>query len=176
VFSTGTLLDTSRLRYLIAERTGISQSNVHAYVVGEHGDSEFPLWSSATIANVPIRDWRVGGERIFSDQVLDEVSASVTQAAYRVIEGKGATNYAIGLSSSYLVESLLSTQRSVMPLSSVLDNYYGVSGIALSVPSLVSNEGLIQPVSVPMSATEIQNLHRSAATMRETLATIGYQA
>lgn len=174
VFSTGTLLDTSRLRYLIAQKAQVAQSNVHAYMAGEHGDSEFPLWSCARIANVPIRDWELGGKRVFTDVVLDDIAHSVTNAAYRVIEGKGSTNYAIGLSGSHLVERLLATDRSVQPLSGMLTDYYGVSDVALSVPSLVSNEGLIQPVSVPMSGLEIDQLRRSAAALKETLKHVGH--
>ncbi len=174
LFSTGTLLDTSRLRYLIAKHANISQTNVHATVAGEHGDSEFVVWSNATIAGVPIRDWQVNGERVFVDSLLDEIAHQVTHAAYSVIEGKGATNYAIGLSASYLVESLLATGRSAMPLSGVLNNYYGVSDVAASVPCLVSNKGLEQQIMVPMSAHEIEQLHNSAETMKETLEQIGY--
>lgn len=174
VFSSGTLLDTSRLRHLIAQRAGIAPSNVHAMIVGEHGDSEFPLWSSATISSVPIRDWTVRGTKFFTDDVLDDIGRSVTRAAYRVIEGKGATNYAIGLSGSYLAERLLSPTRSVLPVSGVLDDYYGISGVALSVPSLVSNEGLIEQVKVPMTDDEIGKLRASADTLRATLASVGF--
>jgi L-lactate dehydrogenase len=174
VFSTGTLLDTSRVRYQLAERAGVSESNVHAYVVGEHGDSEFPIWSSAHIANVPIRDWEVDGERVFTDAALEELAESVKQAAYRVIEGKGATNYAIGLTGSYLVESLLSTTRHVLPLSSVLNDYYGVSGVALSVPCLVGNSHLVDTIHAPMTISEIRRFRESAEAVRATLKSIGY--
>lgn len=174
VFSTGTLLDTSRLRTQLAERAGVSEGNVHAYVVGEHGDSEFPIWSSAHIANVPIRDWEVAGVPAFTDALLDELAESVRSAAYRVIEGKGATNYAIGLTGSYLVEALLSTTRRVLPLSSVLDDYYGVSGVALSVPSLVGNARLVDTIHAPMTISEIRRFRESAEAVRDTLRSIGH--
>lgn len=174
VFSTGTLLDTSRLRYQLAERAGVSESNVHAYVVGEHGDSEFPIWSSANIAGVPLRDWEVNHIRVFTDTVLEELAESVKHAAYRVIEGKGATNYAIGLTGSYLVESLLSTTRRVLPLSSVLDDYYGVSGVALSVPSLIGGSRLVDTIHAPMTLNEIRRFRESAETVRETLHSVGF--
>ncbi|MFP5416484.1 MAG: L-lactate dehydrogenase [Actinomycetes bacterium] len=174
VFSTGTLLDTSRLRNRLAERARVSESNVHAYVVGEHGDSEFPIWSSAHIASVPIRDWEVDGELVFTDAILDELAEEVKYAAYRVIEGKGATNYAIGLTGSYLVESLLSTTRRVLPLSSVLDDYYGVSGVALSVPSLVGGGRLADTVHAPMTLSEIRRFRESADAVRATLRSVGY--
>ncbi len=173
-FSTGTLLDTSRLRWRIAQQTNVAQRNVHATIAGEHGDSEFPLWSCATIGPVPIREWRVGGEKVFTEQLLDEMADEVIHAAYHVIEGKGATNYAIGLAGAHLVEALHSPQRSVLPLSSVLDNYYGVSGVALSVPCLVSNQGIERVVKVPMDPVELGQLHESAQQLRSTLASLGY--
>jgi len=174
VFSTGTLLDTSRLRYQLAERAGVSESNVHAYVVGEHGDSEFPTWSSAHIANLPIRDWEVDGQPVFTDAILDELAESVKRAAYRVIEGKGATNYAIGLTGAHLVESLLSTTRRVLPLSSVLTDYYGVSGVALSVPCLVGGGRLVDTIHAPMTSAEIRRFRESAEAVHETLTSIGH--
>ena len=174
VFSTGTLLDTSRLRSQLAERAGVSESNVHAYVVGEHGDSEFPSWSNAHIANMPLRDWEVGGVRVFTDAILDELAESVRTAAYRVIEGKGATNYAIGLTGSYLVESLLSTTRRVLPLSSVLDDYFGVSGVALSVPCLIGGAQIVDTVHSSMTASEIRQFRESADAVRATLRSIGH--
>ncbi|HSN42486.1 MAG TPA: L-lactate dehydrogenase [Propionibacteriaceae bacterium] len=174
VFSSGTLLDTSRLRSRLGDVAGVSASNVHAYVVGEHGDSEFPIWSSAHIANVPIRDWEVGGERVFTDAGLDELAEEVKHAAYRVIEGKGATNYAIGVTGSYLVEALLSTTPRVLPVSSVLDDYYGVTGVALSVPCLVGNSKLLDTIHAPMTISEIRRFRESAEAIRATLSSIGY--
>lgn len=176
VFSTGTMLDTSRLRWSIAQRCNVAQRNVHATIAGEHGDSEFPLWSCATIGHVPIRDWRVGGEKAFTDEVLAELADEAIHAAYSIIEGKGATNYAIGLAGARLVEALSNPQRSILPLSSVLDDYYGVSGVALSVPTLVSNQGIERVVEVPMDSAELSMLHASASALRETLGRLGYPA
>lgn len=174
VFSTGTLLDTSRLRWLIAQRTKVAQRNVHATIVGEHGDSEFPVWSSATIGSVPIRQWTVDGKAVFTDELLTELADEAAHAAYSVIEGKGATNYAIGLAGARLVEALLSPTRSVLPLSSVLDGYYGISGVALSLPTLVGNQGIERVIEIPMDAREVAALHRSADALRHSLATLGY--
>lgn len=174
IFSTGTLLDTARLRYLVARTAGVAQQHVHASVVGEHGDSEVVLWSNAMISGVPLTQWTVNGEHIFTSQVLADIQHNVTDAARRVIEGKGSTNYAIGLTSSHLVESILSNQRSVMPLSSILEDYYGISQVALSVPSVVSAQGVDQTVLVPMSPREIEDLNSSAEALRATLKSIGY--
>nr|WP_130865139.1 L-lactate dehydrogenase [Acidipropionibacterium timonense] len=173
VFATGTMLDTSRLRWLIRQWANVSQRNVHATIVGEHGDSEFPLWSSAQIAGVPIRDWKVDGELVFTDEVLDDLAHEAAFAAYKIIEGKGATNYAIGLTGARLAESLLDAGRSILPLSSVLDDVHGVSGVALSMPCLVSRDGIERVVPVPMSDDEITKLHESAERLRDTVNSLG---
>lgn len=174
VFSTGTLLDSSRLRYLISERTGIAQGNVHATIVGEHGDSEFPVWSNANISSVPIRQWRVHGQAVFTQTELDHLAEQARNAAYSIIEGKGATNYAIGLAGARLTEALLSPSRSILPLSTVLDGYLGVSGVAMSMPTLVSAAGVKRIIELPMDADEEARFLASAEALSETLRSIGY--
>jgi L-lactate dehydrogenase len=175
VLSTGTLLDTSRLRWEISRRAGVSLSNVHAAMFGEHGDSEFPIWSSASIAQIPIRDWiDTDGTKIFTEEALATIAHDTVHAAYSIIEGKGATNYAIGLACARLVEAILGDQHKIWPLSSVLTDYRGVSGVALSVPSLVGPTGIERVFEFPMDAHEITMLNKSAAAIRSTLQAIGY--
>ncbi len=106
VFSSGTVLDSSRLRWQLAERAGVSTESVHAMIVGEHGDSEFPLWSEAKIGPIKLSEWKVGNRALHPEE-LDEIADNVKNAAYKVIEGKGATNYAIGLSAARIVEAVL---------------------------------------------------------------------
>ena len=173
VFSSGTVLDTSRLRWLLAHRAGVSVTSVHASMVGEHGDTEFPVWSGATIGPVPIRDWKVDGERIFTPGYLTETAREVTQAAYKVIAGKGATNYAIGLSGARIVEALLRSENAVLPVSTVLGGQYGIDGIALSLPSIVGNGGVRAVLETPMDEGELASLHHSAETLRQSLASLG---
>jgi L-lactate dehydrogenase len=175
VLSTGTLLDTSRLRWAIAQRAGVSLSNVHAAMLGEHGDSEFPIWSSASIAQIPIREWTdTDGTRIFTEAALASIAHDTVHAAYAIIEGKGATNYAIGLAGARLVEAILGDQHKIWPLSSVLTGYRGVSDVALSVPSLVGPVGIERVFEFPMDAHEISMLNTSAQEIRTTLKAIGY--
>lgn len=175
VLSTGTLLDTSRLRWAIARRAGVSLSNVHAAMLGEHGDSEFPIWSSASIAQIPIREWTdTDGTRIFTEAALASIAHDTVHAAYSIIEGKGATNYAIGLAGARLVEAILGDQHKIWPLSSVLTRYRGVSDVALSVPSLVGPTGIERVFEFPMDAHEISMLNTSAQEIRTTLKAIGY--
>ncbi|MEH0108518.1 L-lactate dehydrogenase [Tersicoccus sp. MR15.9] len=174
VFSSGTVLDTSRLRWLISRKAGVATSSVHATIVGEHGDSEFPLWSSATIGLVPIRDWTVDGRQLFTWEYLEQLTDQVVNAAYTVIRGKGATNYAIGLSGARIVEAVLRHEDAVLPVSSVLDDYAGVSGVALSVPTVVGGSGIERVLEVPMNGRELGLLQDSAATLRRSLAGLGF--
>lgn len=174
VFSTGTLLDTSRLRYAVAEKCNVTQTNVHVNVVGEHGDSEFAVWSQATISSLPIKEWQVHGGTTFTDEELATMEHEAAHAAYRIIEGKGATNYGIGMAGARLVESLLTARRSILPLSSILDGYLGINGVALSMPTLVSSDGVKRIVEIPMDDSEKQKFLNSAEALQQTLTSIGY--
>ena len=167
LFASGTVLDTSRLRWKLAERAGVSRSSVHAYIVGEHGDTEFPLWSKATIGTVPILDWETPrGDRMTVDE-LDQIADDVRNAAYKVIQGKGATNYAIGLSSARIVEAILNDEHAVMPVSPVLHDFHGVDGVALSVPSVVSASGARPIRETTFAPNELELFHRSAEALRD---------
>ena len=167
IFASGTVLDTSRLRWKLAERAGVATSSVHAYIVGEHGDTEFPLWSKATIGSVPILDWVTPrGDRMSAEE-LDQIAVDVRDAAYKVIQGKGATNYAIGLSSARIVEAILRDEHAVMPVSTVLHDFHGVDRVALSVPSVVSASGASPIRETQFDHQERELLHRSGTALRE---------
>ena len=171
VFGSGTVLDTSRLRWLLARRAGVTTASVHADIVGEHGDTEFPLWSNARIGPVPILDWR-GGEPFTRDE-LDGIAHQVRNAAYTVIRGKGATNYAIGLTGARIVEAVLKDERAVLPVSTVLSGVRGIDGVALSLPSVVGGDGAFAVAETPMSADEEALLAASADAIRAAGATLG---
>lgn len=162
IFASGTVLDTSRLRWKIAQRAGVATSSVHAWIVGEHGDTEFPLWSTATIGSVPITQFELPDGTRFDKAELDAIAVDVRDAAYKVIKGKGATNYAIGLSSARIVEAVLRDEHAILPISTVLDDFHGISGTALSVPSIVSARGAVPLAATPFSADELTLLRRSA--------------
>ena len=129
------MLDSARLRWLIAERSGVSQQSVHAMMLGEHGDTEFPLWSQAKIGTVPLREWTdADGSRLFSGDVRASIHDDVVHAAYKIIAGKGATNYAIGLSGARIVEAVLRDEHAVLPVSTVLHDYRGIVGDRAQCP------------------------------------------
>ncbi|WP_257477896.1 L-lactate dehydrogenase [Acidipropionibacterium jensenii] len=169
VFSSGTLLDSSRLRFLISQWADVTSPNVHAVIAGEHGDSEFPIWSTANISGVPIADWKVDGERVFTEQVLDDLGHEAAEAAYKIIEGKGATNYGIGLAGSRITEVLLGAGHAVLPVSAMVHGLYGVPDVALSLPRLVSRDGVGAPVPIPMNPAEIKKFQESAENLHDTL-------
>lgn len=173
IFASGTVLDSSRLRWALAERAGVSTSSVHAMIVGEHGDSEFALWSQARIGPVPIAEWTVDGAPAFSPPSLEQIAEEVKNAAYKVIDGKGATNYAIGLAGARIVEAVLRDEGAVLPVSSVLEGYHGVSGVALSVPSVVNARGVARVIDVAFSAREQEQFERSASAIQGSLSRLG---
>jgi len=167
LFGSGTVLDSSRLRYLIAQQTGVAVQNVHAYIAGEHGDSELPLWSSASIGSVPLLEWNGLGEHgPLTAQVRDDIAREVVESAYRIIEGKGATNYAVALAGSRIIEAILNDERRILPVSSLLDDFYGISDVCLSVPAIVGAQGVGDRLAVPMSVDELAGLRRSADALR----------
>jgi L-lactate dehydrogenase len=172
IFASGTVLDTSRLRWKLGQRAGVSTASVHAHIVGEHGDTEFPLWSRATIGTVPILDWDAPGHPPISREELDEIAVDVRDAAYKVIQGKGATNYAIGLSSARIVEAILGDEHAVMPVSTVLRDFHGVDGVALSVPSIVSAQGAVPIRNTTFSDEELTLLRRSADALADAAAAL----
>jgi L-lactate dehydrogenase len=169
IFASGTVLDSSRLRWLLAERAGVATASVHAMIVGEHGDSEFPLWSQARIGPVPILGWKPVDRPALTAAELASLAHDVKTAAYSVIAGKGATNYAIGLSGARIAEAIINDEGAILPVSSVLDDYRGVSGVALSVPSIVGSDGVSGLIDVPFSVHEAEQFQSSAEAIRATL-------
>ena len=178
LFGSGTVLDSSRLRFLLAQATGVDVQNVHAFVVGEHGDSELPVWSSATIGPVPLLEWAgVEGRPPLSQTDLDTMAHDVVNSAYRIIEGKGATNYAIGLAGARIIEAVLRDESRILAVSSLLTSYRGdpeLDDVCLSVPSLVDASGVGQQLVFPMSGHEVHGLRESARTVREAARSLGF--
>lgn len=164
VFGSGTILDTARFRYLIGEHFEVSPNSVHAYILGEHGDSSFPVWSTANIAGVNLKYFRR-----YSKSAMDKVYSGVKNAAYEIIAKKGATYYAIGLGITKIVRSILSNQNEVLALSSYLDNYHGISGVCLSVPAIVNRNGIKEQILMPLNSLEKRQLRKSASTIKNVI-------
>jgi L-lactate dehydrogenase len=167
VIGSGTILDTSRLRSLMGEKFGIDPRNVHAYIIGEHGDSEVPVWSAASIAGVNLKEYCPVCGMKYDEQYLDGIFEQVKNAAYKIIDLKGATYYAIGLGLTRIVESIIRDENSVLTVSSLLQDYYGVSDVCLSVPSIVNKDGVAQTIKLPLEDAEIKMFQKSAAIMKK---------
>lgn len=190
VFGSGTVLDSSRFRYLIAERLKVAVQSVHAYIIGEHGDSEIPLWSTASVANVPLHQWAVMGHGKLSVHDRTEIFENVKNAAYQIIEGKGATNYAIGLATAKILEAILRDEGRALPISSLLKDWRPlprggataddagdiepIDDVCLSVPCLVNRRGVDATLSVPLNDAELAGLRASADRIRESVRALGY--
>jgi L-lactate dehydrogenase len=174
VLGSGTVLDSSRFRALIAQRLKVAVQSVHAYVAGEHGDSEIPLWSSASVANVPLHEWAVMGHGKLTVRDRAEIFQNVKTAAAQIIEGKGATNYAIGLATAKILEALLHDENRVLPVSSLLTDYRGISDVCLSVPCIVNRQGVDVALPVPLNEAEEAGLRNSAETIRGAIKSLGF--
>jgi L-lactate dehydrogenase len=174
VFGSGTVLDSSRLRLLVAEHCGVAVQNVHAYIAGEHGDSEIPLWSSASIGSVPLLAWDdIPGRPPLDAAAREDIHRRVVGAAGEIIRGKGATNYAVGLAAARIVEAVLRDQRQVLPVSSRLDGQAGIDDVCLSLPSVVDRLGVELVLPSPMSEEEVAGLRRSAETVKGVIKSVG---
>ena len=174
VFGSGTVLDTSRFRYLLAEHCRVSVRNVHGYIIGEHGDSELPLWSSVTMGGLNLDDYcAVCGRKCHCGE-REVIYRSVRDAAYEIIRAKGATYYAIGLAAAQILEAVSRNDRSIFTVSTMLEDYYGVSDVCLSVPNVIDSRGVDMTIPVKMTGEELAAFRRSADVVRAAIRTVGF--
>ncbi|CAI6053367.1 L-lactate dehydrogenase [Cohnella sp. JJ-181] len=164
IIGSGTLLDSARFRYLIGEKLKIDPRSVHGHIVGEHGDSELPLWSLANVA---------GAELSLSDADKDEIFANTRDAAYQIISAKGATYYAIALALDRICTAILRDEGAVLNVSTLLRDFHGVSDVFLGVPCVVDRQGVREIIDIQISDAERELLHRSAGKLRSLIASIG---
>ncbi len=174
VVGSGTVLDSSRFRYLVAKHCNVAVQNVHAYIAGEHGDSEIPLWASATIGSIPLSQWSVEGHGRLTSADKDAIVKNVKEAAYQVIQGKGATNYAVGLAVCNILEAILFDERRVLPVSGLLRGFRGMEDVCLSLPRIVGSGGIEAPLPIPMTVDEENGLRESAERIRAVVRGLGY--
>lgn len=169
VLGSGTTLDTARLRYLLGESLRVDPRNVHAYVMGEHGDSEFVPWSQAMIATKPILSLcgSEGDWNFVCRQELDRIEEEVRGAAYRIIEAKQATYYGIGMSLTRITRAILGDENSVFTVSAMLRGEYGQSDVYAGVPCIVNKNGIQRVLSLSMTEEEMKQFQKSCDTLRE---------
>jgi L-lactate dehydrogenase len=170
VIGSGTMLDTARFRYLLSEHFGVDSRSVHAYIVGEHGDSEVPVWSLANIAGMRLADFCAAQGVSLDEAAMAEIFRQTRDAAYQIIERKGATYYAIGAALLRLLEAILRDQDTVLSVSSRIEDFYGVGGIAFSLPTVVNRSGAARVLRLQLDETEAEGLRRSAGVLKAIIA------
>jgi L-lactate dehydrogenase len=167
VIGTGTILDTSRFRYELGRRCGVDPRSVHAFIIGEHGDSEVPVWSQANVAGVPIKP-QCGACAAGCTQLdLDGIFATVKNAAADIIRLKGATYFAIALGTTRMIEAILRDQNTVVTASTLLQGPYGISDVCLSLPVVLGRSGLVRVLETPLAEDEKRAIQKSADTLKE---------
>ena len=168
VIGSGTVLDSARFRYLISTHCHVDPSNIHAYIIGEHGDTEVPVWSLANIAGIRFADFcPVCGEICRTPLPKEAIFDEVKNAAYKIIKGKGATYYAIGLALTEIVESIIRDEYSVLTVSTLLKGEYGIEGIYLSLPCVVNRQGIERKMQLLLSTEEASALCHSAEVLKQ---------
>lgn len=169
VIGSGTLLDSSRLRFLLSRHCRVDPANVHAYILGEHGDSEVPIWSATHIAGVSLDEYCAVCDRACGRQEREKIFVQVRDAAYEIIKRKSATYYAVGLALLRILGSIVRDEHSLLTVSSRLHGEFGLTDVALSVPTIVGRAGVERVVAIPLAPEEQEGLRRSAAVIRAVL-------
>ena len=170
VIASGTVLDTSRLKYVIGKYFNVNNNNVHAYVLGEHGDSEVVSWSTATIAGDTLENYCEKNNLEWDDSVKDVIAKDVVNAAYEIISRKGATYFAIGLATTRIVEAILRDENTVLTISTLLEGQYGLNDVFLAVPTIVNSTGVVRIVAPEIKdQKELEKIQNSARVLRDNI-------
>ncbi|UQS82330.1 L-lactate dehydrogenase [Bombilactobacillus folatiphilus] len=174
VIGSGTSLDTARLRKFVGQELNVDPRSVHGYILGEHGDSEFAAWSHTTVGGLSIAELNATHPEL-TDQRLAELNDTVVNAAYDIINTKGATFYGVGTALARICQALLRDENTVLPLSVHMDGQYGVNDLYISSPTVVNRNGVVSVLEIPLSASEKEKMQSSAAQLRK-VATDGFKA
>jgi len=172
VFGSGTVLDTARLRAELSAHYGVDARNVHAYVLGEHGDSELVAWSTASLANVQLHQYCSLTAMSCTTADMDAIAGRVRDAAYGIIRRKGATNFAIAAALTRIVEAVVRDEASVLTVSTLVEGHYGIRDVCLSLPAIVDRTGVRRVLPIPLAAQELERLRASAAAVGAAIASI----
>lgn len=170
VIGSGTSLDSARFRQSIAELVGVDARNVHGYILGEHGDTEFPVWSHANIAGLQIYEW-VKDHPEVDEEALVNLFFNVRDAAYTIIDKKGATFYGIAVSLARITTAILNDEHAVLPLSVYLDGQYGLNDVYIGAPAVVNRQGISQVIEIPLSDAEKEKFEASSQKLKQIMET-----
>lgn len=168
VIGSGTILDTARFRYLLGDYFDVDTRNVHAYIIGEHGDTELPVWSNADIAGTPISKWAENMET-FKPSDLEDIFINVRDAAYHIINRKGATYYGIAMGLVRLTKAILQNENSVLTVSAYLNGEYGQNDIYVGVPAIVNRQGIRNIIELDLNKDETEKFNHSVSVLKKTM-------
>jgi len=167
IIGSGTVLDSGRLKYLVGERLNVDHRNVHTFIIGEHGDSELAVWSSANISGIDLDDYLHVCGACMGD--LYGMYESVVSSAYEIIHGKGATYYAIAQASLRIIRSIVRDENTILPVSALVSGQYGIDDVYLSVPCVIGKSGIKHILEIPLNEDENARLQKSATQLRQVL-------
>lgn len=165
VIGSGTTLDSARFRQAIAELVGVDARNVHGYILGEHGDTEFPVWSHANVGGLQIYEWVKQNPEV-DEEKLVEVFFQVRDAAYEIIEKKGATFYGIGATLARITKAILSNENAIFPLSVYLEGQYNQDDVYIGAPAIIGRDGVKNIIEIPLAPAEQEKMDYSASTLK----------
>ncbi len=169
VIGSGTVLDTARLKYELGNYLNVDARSVHAFIIGEHGDTEIAAWSSANVSGIPFNKFCEMRGHYDYNEAMKEIAENVKNSAYQIIEKKKATYYGVAMSVKRICEAIIRDEKSIMPISSTLHGEYGINGISLSMPAIVGKDGVETLVPIQLNEEEIKKLKKSAKTLEDIL-------
>lgn len=169
VLGSGTVLDTARFRSQLADKLNLDPRSIHAYIIGEHGDSEVPVWSKVNVAGMKICDGEWEGSPACDQEELNEIFLHVKNAAYEIIKRKGYTSYAIGLAVTDITKAILRNQNRILTVSSLVQGFYGLPELCISLPSLVNRQGATKIINMSLSEIEEEKLKKSCQVLYDVI-------
>lgn len=169
VIGSGTVLDSARFQYMLGRHLNVDSKSIHAFIIGEHGDSELAVWDSSDIGGMKINKFCELRGHFNHEQAMNEIFSGVKNSAYEIIERKGATYYGIAMAVKRICTALVKDEHSILPVSSYIDGEYGLNDICISIPSIVCMKGIDKVLEIPLSKREEENLFNSASKLKEVL-------
>ena len=166
VIGSGTVLDTARLKYELGKKLNVDSRSIHAFIIGEHGDSEIAAWSSANVSGIPLYKFCEMRGYTDHDQAIEKIANDVKNSAYEIISKKKATYYGIAMSVKRICEAIVRDEKSIMPVSSAMNGQFDISGISLSMPAIVGKDGVETIVPLQLNSQELTNLKKSAQILK----------
>lgn len=169
VFGSGTVLDTARLKYELGEHLNVDSRSVHAFIIGEHGDSEIAAWSSANVSGIPLNKFCEMRGHFNHEEAMNNIAENVKNSAYEIIEKKRATYFGVAMAVKRICEAIIRDEKSILPISSIMHGEFGIEGISLSMPAIVGKNGVETLVPIQLNEAEISKLKISASNLKEIL-------